>query len=127
MKPWLVRAAVILGAATLVGCPTKKWVIEPAQVPPVAKDSNIRRVITVSASREPQVMVERKGGGGWEPATPMEPLTWPGSGRYQIDAHQQLGRVSISQSCGSGCIECIPPRDGREFIRIDRADTVHVP
>ena len=118
---------MFLLAAMSLACPTKKWIIEPSQVPPVAKDSNIRRVITVSASREPEVMVERKGGGGWVPATPMEPMTWPGSGRYLIEAHQQLGRVSISQSCGSGCNECIQPRDGREFIRIDRADTAPGP
>jgi hypothetical protein len=118
---------VILGAAIGLACPTKKWFIDPPQVPPVAKDANIRRIITVTASREPEVMVERKGGGGWEPATPMEPITWPGSGRYLVDAHQQLGRVAITQSCGGGCNECIPPRDGSEYIRIDRADTVLAP
>jgi hypothetical protein len=124
MRRIALFALVIAGVAA---CPEKRWFIEPPVMPPVAKDSNIRRVITVTASREPEVHVERKGGGGWELATPMDPVAWPGAGRYLINAHQQLGRVAITQRCSGGCNECIPPRDGSEYIRIERAETVYGP
>jgi len=114
VKLWLVLLALVAVAA----CPQKAWFLD-AQAPPNAKDTTRVRIVTISASREPDVDIGKPGGGGWLHGQPMEPTTWPGTGRYFVPFDSQLGRISISKSCGAGCMECIPPRDGTEYVRLD--------
>ena len=113
---------MIVAVAASSACPQKRWFIEAQGVPPLAKDTTVGRTIVVTASREPEIEVGRQGGGGWLQSTPVQPTTWPGTGRYVIPRDAQLGRVAISKSCGAGCNECIPPHDGSEYIRIDAVE-----
>jgi hypothetical protein len=114
VKAWVV----LLALAAVAACPQKAWFLD-AQAPQPAKDTTRARVIVVTASREPSIEIGKPGGGGWLRGEPMAPATWPGTARYLVPFDSQLGRVSISVSCGAGCMECIPPRDGTEYVRID--------
>ena len=114
-----MKRVVLVAALSTLACPQKRWYVE-AQVPPTGKDTKVERTITVAASREAQVDIGHDG--NWRPAEPIAPATWPGIAQYRVPAGTQLGRVQITNDCGGGCSECIPPRDGSEYIRVERVD-----
>jgi hypothetical protein len=114
-----VKRIVLVAALTTLACPQKRWYVE-AQVPPAGKDQAFERVVHVTATREAQVDIGDDG--NWRPASPVTPVTWPGTGTYVVPKGVKLGRVQITYNCGAGCSECVPPRDGSEYIRIDRIE-----
>ncbi|MBL9013610.1 MAG: hypothetical protein JNL83_05520 [Myxococcales bacterium] len=114
-----MNRVVLVAALLCLACPQKRWYVE-AQVPANGKDTKVERTITVTASREPQVDIGHDG--DWRPAEPIAPATWPGTAQYRVPAGTQLGRVRITDDCAGGCRECIPPRDGSEYIRVERVD-----
>ena len=114
-----MKRVVLLAALTTLACPQKRWYVE-AQVPPAGKDQGFERIVTVSASREVQLDIGDDR--NWRPAAPAGPVTWPGTAMYVVPKGVKLGRVQITNDCGGGCSECVPPRDGSEYIRIDRVE-----
>ena len=114
-----MKRVVLLAALTALACPQKRWYVE-TQVPPAGKDTAFERIVTVSASREVQLDIGDDG--NWRPAPPVAPVTWPGTATYVVPKGVKLGRVQITKVCAGGCSECIPPRDGSEYIRIDRVE-----
>lgn len=115
-----MKRLVLLAALSTLACPQKRWFVE-AQVAPGAKDTSVERVVTVTASRAVQLDIGHDG--DWHEAQPIAPATWPGTAQYVVPKGIQLGRVRIEKDCGAGCSECIPPRDGSEYIRVDRFET----
>jgi hypothetical protein len=115
-----VNRVVLVAALLALACPQKRWFVE-AQVPPAGKDTKLERVVTVTASRS--VALDIGHDGDWHNADPIAPATWPGTAQYRVPAGIQLGRVRIEKACSGGCSECIPPRDGSEYIRIDRVES----
>ena len=114
-----MKRLVLVAALSTLGCPQKRWFVE-AQVPPDGKDTGFERIVTVTASREVELDIGHDG--DWHNATPMTPVTWPGTATYVVPSGIQLGWVKITNNCSGGCSECIPPRDGSEYIRIDRVE-----
>ncbi len=115
-----MKRLLLVAALSTLACPQKRWFVE-AQVPPEGKDTKLERSVTVTASRE--VALDIGHDGDWHEAEPIAPATWPGTAQYRVPAGIQLGRVRIEKACSAGCSECIPPRDGSEYIRIDRVET----
>lgn len=114
-----MKRLVLVAALCTLGCPQKRWFVE-AQVPPDGKNTAQTRIVTVTASRE--VTLDIGHDGDWHPAQPIAPATWPGTASYVVPKDLQLGWVRIQKDCSGGCSECVPPRDGSEYIRIDRIE-----
>ena len=115
-----MKRLVLVAALVGLGCPEKRWYVD-AQVPPNGKDTNLERVVTVTASREVELDIGHDG--DWHRAEPQQPVTWPGTASYVVPKGLQLGRVQITNVCSGGCSECIPPHDGSEYIRVDRVES----
>lgn len=120
VRRWLLRTAVVVGAAASIATPQKKWSIE-ATLPAGVNDATRSRVLVVSASREPRLYVRHDE--VWTISQSKEsPTAWPATLTFEVPAGSTVGGISVEKGCGGGMCsgECEPP-DG-EYVRVDRVD-----
>jgi hypothetical protein len=119
-RRWLHRVVVIVGAAASIATPQKKWSLE-AVLSADAKDATRSRMLVVSATREPELYVQRRN--TWDQIRPRAPATtWPGTVSFDVPAGSDIERLVIEKGCGGSMCsgKCTPPDD--EYIRVDRVD-----
>lgn len=117
-RRWLLRGAVVLGAAASIATPQKKWTVD-ADIPSAASDATRGRTLTVSASREPELFLRR--GETWERARPTAiPQAWPATVTFEVPSGTGIDRLLVEHGCGGGLCsgKCDVPEG--EYVRIDR-------
>src|SRR5690349_18191246 len=97
-------AALVFAAIAAIATSPARWTLDAT--PPVPSPPKMGTTLTLSASHEPNVMVEC--GARTKTLRPIGgPATWPGTADYFVDPKCVVRGISITGTCGGGlCSKC---------------------